>query len=572
MRKAHIKSNLKQRRKKNTIPKKYTLRFTLTSAFCGLTLLGSVFLSIVTSHEVGDFIREELRLRLTDVVTIMAGQIDGDLHSQVKTIADKKSTAFIQLHHKLLEMRKRGTEIANVYTMRKLDNGQIMFVIDASEKNLSPTGEIYNNPTDTLKNALNATAGSKITYAETEPTADKFGIWLSAYAPIFTSDGKLDGIIGIDVSAKNVIKHERKYKITVYALSTTVGLMLLPVGFLIARRIRQPLSTLTLEMEKVRHFELDSEVKVVSRIREIDSMVQQLDNMKRGLRSFRKYVPADLVQELIELGVDAKLGGEKKILTIFFSDISSFTTLSEKLEPEVLVGFLGEYLNIMNASLLQHNATVDKYIGDGVMAFWGAPRVVDNPEIKACQAALACQQQIHQLNQKWQTEGLNVAFHTRIGINTGEVIVGNMGSDARMSYTVIGDNVNLTSRVESANKFYSTNILITETTYQHVKNDFVTRLVDYAVLAGKAIPIQLHELIGNKGEVSEETLQQIERYNRAFNCYSQRLFAEAITILDALLLDTTADHIAQLLLERCQHYIAQPPAHDWQGDYVLPNK
>ncbi|MDO9213269.1 MAG: adenylate/guanylate cyclase domain-containing protein [Methylococcales bacterium] len=562
----------KSRANKKTSPRKYTLRLTLTSAFCGLTLLGAMMLSIVTSHEVGDFIREELRLRLTDAVNIMASKLDGDLHSQIQTATDQKSHAFKQLQNELMEMRRRGTGIANVYTMRKIDNEQIMFVVDASENNLSPTGQIYPNPSNTLKNALNAVAGNKIAYSEPEPTADNWGVWLSAYAPIFTSTGKLDGIIGIDVSAQNVIAHELNYKISVYVISVVVALLMLPIGFLIARRIRQPLSQLAMEMEKVRHFELDSEVKVFSRIREIDSMVQQLENMKRGLRSFRKYVPADLVQELIELGVDAKLGGEKKTLTIFFSDIANFTTMSEKLEPEVLVAFLGEYLNVMNACLLQNQATVDKYIGDGVMAFWGAPRAVDDPAVKACQAALACQQQIQQLNQKWRAAELDLAFHTRIGINTGEVIVGNMGSDARMSYTVIGDNVNLTSRVESANKFYGTSVLITEPTYQQVKDHFVTRLLDYAVLAGKAIPIRLYELVGNIGTVSAEKLQQIDDYQRAFHLYSQRQFAEAIVLLEQLIPSTPEDRVAPLLLARCQLYMNTPPADDWQGDYVLQSK
>jgi adenylate cyclase len=557
---------------KKKSPRKYTLRLTLTSAFCGLTLFGAMMLSLVTSHEVGDFIREELRLRLSDAVNIMASKIDGDLHSQIQTATDQKSHAFKKLQNELMEMRRRGTGIANVYTMRKIDNEQIMFVVDASENNLSPTGQIYPNPSNTLKNALNAVAGTKIAYSEPEPTADNWGIWLSAYAPIFTSTGKLDGIIGIDVSAQNIIAHELHYKISVYIISVIVALLMLPIGFLIARRIRQPLSQLAMEMEKVRHFELDSEVKVFSRIREIDSMVQQLENMKRGLRSFRKYVPADLVQELIELGVDAKLGGEKKTLTIFFSDIANFTTMSEKLEPEVLVAFLGEYLNVMNACLLQNQATVDKYIGDGVMAFWGAPRAVDEPAVKACQAALACQQQIQQLNQKWQAADLDLAFHTRIGINTGEVIVGNMGSDARMSYTVIGDNVNLTSRVESANKFYGTSLLITEPTYQQVKDHFVTRLLDYAVLAGKAIPIRLYELVGNVGTISAEKLQQIDDYQRAFHLYSQRQFAEAIIMLEQLIRTTPEDRVAPLLLARCQLYMTTPPADDWQGDYVLRSK
>lgn len=552
--------------------KKYTLKFTLISSFCGLILVNALFLSVVTSYEVGGFIREELRLRLTDIVNIMASQIDGDLHSQIQTSADEQGVAFRQLQDTLLEMRQQGTEISNTYTMRKMDDGQIEFVIDLTRKGASPTGTIYNSPTDTLKNALNAVPGITNVYTESVPSSDDLGIWLSAYAPIFTSSGKIDGIVGIDVSAKNVIEHELYYKIMVYVLSTAVGLLMLPLGFFIARSVRQPLAQLTVEMEKIRNFDLDGDIKITSRIHEINSMAQQLDSMKRGLRSFKKYVPADLVRELIELGVDAKLGGEKKNLTIFFSDIANFTTMSEKLSPESLVTFLSEYLNVMNLSLLENYATVDKYIGDSVMAFFGAPRFMDKHAVNSCLAALACQQHIEQLNQSWKARGLELAFNTRIGIHTGDVVVANIGSDARMNYTIIGDSVNLASRIESANKFYDTKILISETTYQEVKDYFVTRLIDDVMVIGKANSIRIYELIAHKDTVANEKLQQIERYQDAFQLYTKGLFAEAISILEELISKTPSDRVTQLLFERCQNYIAVPPALDWQGHYILPYK
>ncbi|MDD5229186.1 MAG: adenylate/guanylate cyclase domain-containing protein [Methylococcales bacterium] len=557
-------------------PKKYTLKFTLVAAFCGLSLLGSLILTVVTSYEMNGFIREQLRLRITDVARIMASQIDGNLHSEVKTVADTNTASFIKLKNNLQAMRHYGTGITNTYTLRKMDNGDIMLVIDASKKNQNVTGDIYppNLVSKTLLSAFGATPDTenKIMYTEPDIYKTDWGVWLSAYAPIFTSAGKLDGIVGVDVSAQNISDHEQKYKITMILVSLTITSSMLLLGFFMASKIRRPLAELTIEMEKVGKFELDSEMEIKSKISEINSMAYQLESMKHGLRSFKKYVPDDLVRELIELGTDANLGGEKKNLTIFFSDITNFTAISERLEPEKLVGFLGEYLTVMNASLLKNKATVDKYIGDSVMAFWGAPRNVENPAIKSCHAALECQRQIRLLSQKWKSEHLNFDFHTRIGIHTGEVIVGNIGSETRMNYTVIGDNVNLASRIESANKFYGTAILISETTYQEAKNNFVTRLVDYAVLVGKVTPIQLHELVGCKGYVGEKKVRQIEIYEKAFNFYQLKQFSAAIVLLEKLVKQVPADCPTQLLLKRCQDYKINPPPDDWQGEYVLVNK
>jgi|GEM_PF-389171 len=560
----------------NKTLKKYTLKFTLVSAFCGLSLLGSMISTVVTSYEMSGFLREQLRLRLTDIARITASQIDGDLHSEVTPNVDVNNASLVKLKHDLQSMRHYGTGIANAYTLRKMDNGDIVLIIDGSKKSQNVTGDIYphDSLSETLLSTFNATIENenKVVYTEPEIHKNPQGVWLSAYAPIFTSSGKLDGIVGIDVSAQNIFDHELESKITMILVSLTTMLSMLPFGFLIANRIRRPLAELTLEMEKVGKFELDGEIDISSNVHEINSMALQLANMKRGLRSFKKYVPADLVRELINMGADANLGGEKKNLTIFFSDIANFTAISDKLEPEELVGFLGEYLTVMNASLLKNQATVDKYIGDAVMAFWGAPQYVENQAIKSCLAALECQRQIQLLSQKWKSEGLDFAFFTRIGIHTGDVIVGNIGSETRMNYTVIGDSVNLASRIESVNKFYNTSILISETTYQEAKEDIVTRLVDCAVLSGKATPIKLYELVGSKGYVGEKKMRQIEMYEKAFHFYQARQFSESIILLEKLLKQTPLDYSTALLLKRCKNYQINPPAADWQGEYVLASK
>lgn len=556
--------------------KKFTLKFTLISTFCGLSLFGALVLTLVTLFETNSFIREQLRLRITDVISIMAYQIDGDLHSQIKTVADEKTPEFIKIKHDLQIMRHLGTGITNAYTLRKLDNGDIILVVDGSKKTSNVTGDIYpaHAVTETLQNTFNATPNNEhgIIYTEPEIYENPQGVWLSAYAPIFTSAGKLDAVVAIDVSAENIKKHELVYIVEMVLVSLTVMLFIIPLAFFIASRIRRPLAQLTVEMEKIGKFELDSNVEIVSRISEILSMEHQLEKMKKGLLSFKKYVPADLVRELIELGDDAKLGGENKKLTILFSDIANFTAISDHLEPEQLVSFLGEYLNAMNLCLLENQATVDKYIGDSVMAFWGAPRNVEQAEIKSCYAALECQRQIAFLGQKWQAQGFNFEFYTRIGIHSGNVIVGNIGSDTRMSYTVIGDDVNLASRIESANKFYGTSTLISESTQQAVQTEFVTRLIDYAVLMGKATPIRLYELVGKKGDVDDKKLNQIELYEKAFSYYQQRQFSQAITLLEKLIKQSEQDYAAKCLLERCQNYQNNPPAENWQGEFILPSK
>jgi len=226
-------------------------------------------------------------------------------------------------------------------------------------------------------------------------------------------------------------------------------------------------------------------------------VVNEQKEKKYIRQTFSKFVSKSVVDELLKDPSKIKLGGDKKILTVLFSDIRGFTSISERLTPEELVEHLNIYLQSMTDIILKYYGTLDKYIGDAVMAFWGAPVEMDDHALKACKTSIEMMEALKEMNKKWESENKPV-LAIGIGINTGDMIVGNMGSAARMDYTLMGDNVNLGSRLEGTNKFYKTGIIISEFTYQYVKDDVIVRELDLIRVKGKALPVKIYELMGIK--------------------------------------------------------------------------
>ncbi len=211
-------------------------------------------------------------------------------------------------------------------------------------------------------------------------------------------------------------------------------------------------------------------------------------------QTFSKFVSKSVVDELLKDPEKLKLGGEKKILTVLFSDIRGFTSISEKLTPEALVEHLNEYLEAMTEIVFKYDGTLDKYVGDEIMAFWGAPIPQDDHALKACRAAVEMMRDLNELNEQWKSMG-KPELHIGIGLNTGDMVVGNMGSSSRMDYTLMGDNVNLGARLEGTNKEYKTNIIISEFTYEYVKDNVIARELDLVRVKGKQLPVKIYELI-----------------------------------------------------------------------------
>ncbi|MFH1671775.1 MAG: adenylate/guanylate cyclase domain-containing protein [Candidatus Portnoybacteria bacterium] len=220
---------------------------------------------------------------------------------------------------------------------------------------------------------------------------------------------------------------------------------------------------------------------------------------KRKIRNtFSRYVSTDVIEEILSSPDKLKLGGEKKELSILFSDIRGFTTISEKMSPEKLVKLLNQYLTLMTDVIMDSGGVVDKYIGDAIMAFWGAPLKEPNHANKACQAALEMMEQLEKKKGDWQKE-FNVDLNIGIGINTGDAIIGNMGSEKRFDYTVMGDSVNLASRLEGLNKQYQTSIIVGQFTKEKAKDDFVFEYLDKVTVKGKKQEVEIYKLIGKRG-------------------------------------------------------------------------
>jgi adenylate cyclase len=293
--------------------------------------------------------------------------------------------------------------------------------------------------------------------------------------------------------------------------------------------------------------------------------------MKSGLRSFKKFVPADLVAELIKLNKEAVLSAEKRVLTVSFSDIADFTSISEMLKPEQLVGNLGTYFEGMTKTILKNRGTIDKYIGDAIMSFWGAPNYQEDHAYLACQSALESQRFLSSIAGDWKTKGVPI-FNTRIGINTGELIVGNMGYEERLNYTVMGDTVNLASRLEGLNKFYGTRIMISEFTLDTVRDRMETRLLDTVAVKGKKTGVKIYELISEKGNIDKGLMEFLALYNEGISLYEKQDWPGSVKVFAEALKLRNDDKPVQMLLERCRKFEKEGTPHDWNGVTVFHEK
>jgi len=283
---------------------------------------------------------------------------------------------------------------------------------------------------------------------------------------------------------------------------------------------------------------------------------------KAKLRAvFSQYVSGPVVDRILADPARARLGGERKELTVLFSDIRGFSLFSEGMAPEALAAFLGEYLTPMTELVLASGGTLDKYIGDAIMAIWGAPIDVPDHAARACEVALKMQETLIELNQGWAKAG-KPAVAIGVGINTGAMAVGNMGSAARFDYTVLGDQVNLGSRLEALTKEYGIPILVGESTAMSAGSGYVFREIDLVRVKGRAGAVPVFELVGRAGAVVDPT------FASALADYRRREFVPAQQAFAAL----ADDPVARILAARCAELAAEPPGEDWDGVYEQRSK
>jgi len=266
---------------------------------------------------------------------------------------------------------------------------------------------------------------------------------------------------------------------------------------------------------------------------------------------------------------DLALGGEERVVSVFFSDIEGFTSISESLAPADLVALLNEYLSAMTEIVDESEGVVDKFIGDAIMAFWGAPIPNENHALHAVKAALKMRERLGSLQSKWRAEG-RTEINMRMGINSGKAIIGNVGSKDRLDYTVMGDSVNLASRLEGANKYYGTDIMISESTHSLLDGSFLCRELDRVRVKGKQEPIRIYEVVTYWDQASSRQKEMVTVFHRGLEAFQMMDWERAASCFEMCAgLFSGLDKASLLYLDRINRLMENPVSDEWDRVYSL---
>lgn len=398
--------------------------------------------------------------------------------------------------------------------------------------------------------------------------------YITAYEKIPNTIGESEWQVAIVTPVKDITAPLEKNILLALFFSALAVILGIVLATIFSSRISKPIVKLANDAELICQLKLKEVKNTFSRIKEISLMADSFSKMKNAIASFQRYMPIALVKNLLLTNKIAEVGGEMRELTLLFSDIENFTSISENISAQDLMQYLSEYFQSATRVILQTGGTIDKYIGDGIMAFWGAPIADKDHALHACQAAWQLQQAFQKLNEKWQTEN-KPQLATRIGINTGPVVVGNVGSDDRLNYTSLGNTVNLASRLESLNKNYHTYIMVGESTYNLVKDKFIFRLLDKVTVKGKKQGSYVYELMDIK--TKDDTKKEIEQqnYNQsfslAFDKYENGEWQTALDLFNQLAKQYPEDYVSKIFIERCTVFLKKPPQ-NWSGSWIMEEK
>ena len=450
---------------------------------------------------------------------------------------------------RLVALQMRDPKEVDRLFRKKLDNKigyDVLKATDLGDPVLSAVVEAHHQRNDTTA-AIRLVQPDGLLHALVIPLANDRGINLH---------------IGVIIPDHDIMGAVHRNNSIIIGFSLFMIVLAILLSLVLSRAIARPMHQLSADMKRIEKLDLGVSEEIPTIITEIHDMQGSFDGMKTGLQNFRRYVPADLVSQLVGQKQDASLGGICRQLTILFSDIANFTSISEHLKPEVLVQDLCEYFNVISRAILAEKGTLDKYIGDSVMAFWGAPVALDKHAYHACMAAVTAQDRLASLFRQWESKG-KTRFATRIGIHTAEVIVGNMGYEERLNYTVIGDGVNLASRLEGLNKFYGTSTLVSHTTEALIHDHFEFRRVDRVAVKGKTAGVDVFELLALKGDIPVNLRKLMDIYENGLAAYFERDWKFALQHFNTVLKYRPGDGPSQVLAARCRRFMVQSPPETW---------
>lgn len=350
------------------------------------------------------------------------------------------------------------------------------------------------------------------------------------------------------------LERTNREMIAVTAFLTAVELLLI---YFFSRQLSRPIESVSRELRSVKDLTFSQAVSPSSSsIQEVKELQTAASLFETSLRSFASFVPLDVVRKLIKTGMPLALGVEPRFMTVFFSDLKDFSTLAEQMAPNDLLAQLSVYFEVVSNAIAEESGTVDKFIGDGVMAFWGAPIYRDDHVLRGCCGALRATRRMEALNADWSNQR-RPALHLRIGLHCADILVGNVGSTERLSYTVMGDGVNVAARLEGINKTFGTTICISDSVFEAVERDIIARPIRKVQVKGRRREFMIYELLGIKLSddpelnASERIAALCDRTREASICFEQGEFDQAALRYEDILRDFPDDPVAKSLLAAC---------------------
>lgn len=478
-------------------------RTKLYIALFSIAVLSTTFGISIIIDETYNWRRRELASKVVAISSTAAALIDIEsLKTLTGTPVDENTPAYKHLVDQLRRARNNNQSfnvfVKYLYVIKPdpSDPTRFIFVVDAEENPL-----VVTHPGDLVPfsetNQLLRHENKK--WATPNYYSDPWGIWLTGFTPIRDENGHYLGTMAADISAADIQKELNK--IFYYGIAGLMGAILLALGgaFILSRQVTLSLLSLVDTVGQIGKGNLAAEAQLISED-EFSNLAEAINHMTKGLRererlkmSFARYVSHHVMEKILSTEASLKLEGERKKVTILFSDIRQFTQLAEKLDPEKVVSLLNEYFEKMLDIVFKNHGTLDKFIGDGIMVEFGAPLEDPYQERHALITAIEMQKELQILCDKWEKEG-KPRIDIGIGIHTGPAIVGNIGSERRMEYTAIGDTVNIAARLEQLTKTVKMPILVSETTYEAVKDQFVAKNLGLTDLHGKTEKITVYAL------------------------------------------------------------------------------
>ena len=306
---------------------------------------------------------------------------------------------------------------------------------------------------------------------------------------------------------------------------------------------------------------------LVSQRKILEKQTKELQYFNNHLRKvLSAYLSGDVVEAIIADPKRLQLGGVKKYMTVLFTDLENFSSIAEGMNPEDVIHLLNHYLSAMSDVILTENGTIDKFEGDAIITFFGAPLELPDHALRACKSAILMKRLEAEMNKKLIEQGISpLPLFTRIGINTGEMVVGNMGTDRKMNYTVIGNPVNIASRLEGVNKRYGTWILTTDETLKECGDAVFSRRLDRVRVAGIKEPLQIFEVLELLNDATSEMKKWVALFHEALDIFETRNWSAAAAAFERVLEQNSDEAASLVYLDRCRRYLEEPPAADWDG-------